>query len=110
MGLVSLTRALRHLRLVDDEEIDDSADLDIPHIEEVMEKIEDASAIVLKHIKDPDNEAELTPETTPGDIQAATLLVLSDLWEHRAGSKDEDVVLSTAVLNILRGHRDPTLA
>jgi len=107
MALVSITRALMHLRLIS------SADEDVAYIdelEEVQAKLEDASAIVLKHIKDPENEADLDADSTPGDIQAATLLVLSDLWEHRAGSKDEDTVLSTTVLNLLRGHRDPTLA
>lgn len=107
MALVSITRALMHLRLIS------SPDEDVAYIdelEEVQAKLEDASAIVLKHIKDPENEAELDADTTPGDIQAAVLIVLSDLWEHRAGSKDEDVVLSATVLNLLRGHRDPTLA
>lgn len=107
MALVSIERALMHLRLIESASDDPAG---VSEIDEVTNKLNDASAIVLMHIKDPDNEAALDENTTPGDIQAATLIILSDLWEHRAGSKDEDVGISFIVKELLRGHRDPTLA
>lgn len=111
MALVSLTRALMHLRLIESADvIDDGSQNDLPEIDEVLAKIEDATAIVLRHVKDPDNTAYWDEDSTPGDVQAATLLVLSDLWEHRAGSGSGDVVISETFVNLLRAHRDPTLA
>lgn len=110
--LVSLARALVHLRLIaSPDDIDEEYPLEgIPEASEVLAKLEDASAIVLAHVKDPDNDAEWDEGSTPGEVQAATLIVLSDLWEHRAGSSSDDVVISETMRNLLRGRRDPTLA
>ncbi len=88
----------------------------------VNQKILEASAIVLKHIKltefpdawadDPD--ASPVQYTVPWDIQAATLWVFGTLWEIREGSNPEKyreiTPLSDGVKDLLRGYRDPTLA
>lgn len=44
----------------------------------------------------------------PADMQAAVLLVLSDLFYNGDASTSE--LLSDTVINLLRPHRDPTMA
>jgi hypothetical protein len=105
--LVTLEHALRHLRLL----VGEAPDPITQHEDavEVEFKAKHATAIVLNYVTDPDGNT-WTAETVPGAVQASVLLVLSDLWEHRAGSADEDVFLSKSVQNLLRTYRDPTLA
>lgn len=105
--LVTLEQALRHLRLL----VGDAPDPITNHDDasDVEFKGEIASGIVLNYVTDADKE-EWTDETAPFSVRAAVLLVLSDLWEHRAGSADDDVFLSRAVKDLLHRYRDPTLA
>lgn len=105
--LVTLEQALRHLRqIVGDapEPIEDHESAD-----EVTFKATHASEIVLNFVTD-EAKDDWTAEDVPGSVQAAVLLVLSDLWEHRAGSAGEDVFLSAAAKSLLQRYRDPTLA
>jgi len=105
MTLVTLDQAMRHLRIIQGEEVaEDHADAD-----EVEFKASHASEIVLNFVTAEDKD-DWTAEDVPGSVQAAVLLVLSDLWEHRAGSSGEDVFLSTAAKSLLQRYRDPTLA
>lgn len=88
----------------------------------VNQKILEASAIVMKHLKIsefPDawaDDADASPIqwTVPFEIQAATLLVFGTLWEIREGSNPEKYreinPLSEGVLALLVGHRDPSMA
>lgn len=108
MALTSIASALLHLRLIEDEDSDDLEYLD--EYDSVVEKLAQASAIVSKHVKDVDESLDWDADTTPADVQAAVLLVLSDLWEHRAGSGSSNVVLSQTVRDLLVGYRDPTMA
>ncbi|MFC7399584.1 head-tail connector protein [Chelatococcus sp. GCM10030263] len=96
MDLVSLETAKRHLNI---DFTDRDADLDL--------KIEQASHIVVDYLKKPDNG--WTEETVPPLVQAAVLLVLADLYEHRGDDGKSDPI-SPAVENILRRYRDPALA
>lgn len=98
MALITLEDAKGHLGL---EGIDDRDAI-------VLQKIEEASAIVLKHVKAKD--PVWTVETTPYDVKAAVKLVLYDLYYLPGGAGEDDSVLSSTVLNLLRGYRDPTLA
>jgi hypothetical protein len=98
MALITLEDAKAHLGL---EGIDDRD-------QSVRQKMEEASAIVLKHIKAA--EPVWTPETAPYDIKAAVKLVLYDLYYLPSGAGEEESVLSPTVINLLRGYRDPTLA
>lgn len=88
--LVSLAEAKNHLRV--DSVYDD---------EEIIAKLEQASAIVLRHLKVPvpawpDFKAE-------ADVRAATLLTLSDLFD---GMND----MQGAARAILHPLRTPTVA
>ena len=107
MALVTLEHALRHLRLL----VGDAPDPITSHEDasEVAFKLNHASEIVMNFVTH-EEKASWTETEAPGSVQAAVLLVLSDLWEHRAGSADEDVFLSKAAVNLLRRYRDPTLA
>lgn len=104
--LVTLDQALRHLRLGTD---DGGSDEDHPDADEVELKAEHASEIVRDYCTHED-KGDWTDEDVPASVQAAVLVVLSDLWEHRAGSSSEDVFLSVAVKSLLTKYRDPTLA
>ncbi len=105
--LVTLDRAKTHLRPTD-------AETDA----ELMDRIADASAIVLKHCNTIPAPEETSPDTSivqmfgsdtvPYDIQAATLLVLGEIHEKREAVAAEP--LSRAVLDLLRQYRDPVLA
>jgi len=106
MQLVPLEMAMRQLRLIAG---DDSPE-DHEDRSEVEFRLKHATEIVLDYIKDRDNENGWTEETAPGAVQASILIVLSDLWEHRAGSSSDDVFISVAVERLLHRYRDPTLA
>lgn len=66
--------------------------------------IEEASAIVVKHIKKPDHG--WTAQTAPADIKSAVLLVAARIYADREG---EEEWLNVSARNLLVGHRDPTL-
>ena len=107
MAMMALLDAARHLRLdiTSDpywENTDEATDLAL--------KLTIAEETVLDYLKNPDASAYWDEDTTPGPVQGAVLLVLSDLWEHRAGSADDDVFLSAAVKSLLHRYRDPAMA
>jgi hypothetical protein len=101
MALVTLQQAKRHLRILHSDEDDD-----------ILEKAEHASAIVLDYIQRPDLEwtdavdgSPSTPSDAPFVIQAAVLMVLDILWERRGSEEVEytqaDGYLSKPVTAIL---------
>jgi len=97
MALITLEQAKRQLRIDHD---DDNADL--------LLKMEQASAIVVDYIKRPDHG--WTEETVPPLVQAAILIVLTDLYDRRNGTDKDDVLLSKPVRDILERFRDPAFA
>lgn len=103
--LVTLDQAMRHLHLI----VGDEVAADSPDADEATLKATHASAIVLDFVN-ADGKDDWDSDSVPDAVQAAVLLVLSDLWEHRAGSSEEDVFLSTAAMSLLRHYRDPPLA
>lgn len=109
MALVTLAQSFRQLRLIAGV-VDDTSINAHPDREEVEFNAEVATGIVLDYIKDRDNSLGWTSADAPAPLQAAILLVLSDLWEHRAGSANNDTVLSETVTRLLHRWRDPALA
>ncbi len=105
--LVSIADAAIHLRI--DGYADDGWDA-TDQGKDVQSKLDQAEAIVLNYLKKDDNPEEWTEETVPGSIRAAILITLSDLFEHRAGSADDDVFLSSAVRALIHRYRDPAMA
>ena len=91
------------------------ANLDVYDAGLVMQKVMEASGIVMKHCKleeFPDEWAE--DETAspvqylvPFDIQAATFLLFGELWQNRESGAYEP---SENWKRLLRGHRHPTMA
>lgn len=101
MNLVTLDQVNMHLR------IDGHA-----AAPDVMIKIEQASAIVLTHIKygsldDDGDPVHDFSAGVPHDIQSATLLVIGELMKEREAGSDP---LSQAVRDILAPYRMPSLA
>lgn len=88
VGLVTLAQAKRHLRIFHDDEDD-----------EVTDKIKQASDIVIDYIQRPELvwtdalSGSQQESDAPFRVQAAVLLVLSGLWEHRG---DEDAEFGQA--------------
>ena len=95
LALVTLVQGKRQLRV-------DNADSDA----DVQEKIEQASAIVVRYLKAQAVAGWLTTPPTvdvPLDVQAAVLVVLDDLYERRPIQWD-------VVNGLLVGIRDPAVA
>ncbi|WP_417585126.1 head-tail connector protein [Pelagibacterium sp.] len=105
--MISIDDAAIHLR-VDGYEDEDWADTD--QGKDVQSKLDQAEAIILNYLKKDDNPDGWTAETVPGSVRAAILLTLSDLFEHRAGSADDDVFLSFAVRSLVHRYCDPAMA
>jgi hypothetical protein len=105
MAVIEIMEAAIHLRLNPSEPNWDAGD----EAADLALKLEMAEAIVLDYLKTPD-AYQGSDEEVPFPIRAAMLLVLSDLWEHRAGSANDDVFLSRAVKSLLHRFRDPALA
>lgn len=100
VALVTIDRARSHLHI---EGFDED--------EELEAKIADASAIVIDYMKRPNHG--WTEATAPGQVQAATLLVLGAIWSQRegVGQSAEDLdPISPAIVSLLRRMRDPALA
>lgn len=105
IALVSLDQAKDHLRVTHDNDDED-----------IFSKVEQASAIVLDYLKlsvTPTDWGNLSGDSPPGTgvphlIQAATLLILGELFKGRESSTVD--VLSNAVKSLLHRYRDPALA
>lgn len=89
--LVTLEEAVAHLRA----NIEDNV--------EIYSKIAQASDIVIDYVTEPERYS-WTDETVPPRVKAATLLVLTALWDG------EEEPLNHAVRALLRRLRDPSLA
>lgn len=85
--LVDLEKAKRHLSM-------DGDDAD----ETIMEKIEEASSIILDYLK-----VEEAPDPVPGFVQSATLLAMQALF-------DGGDPLNDTVIRLLHRSRDPAIA
>lgn len=99
-ALVTLDELDFQLRLeIERDEAGEITDPLSPQYEKLADR---ASLIILRHVK---RESDpWTAETAPDDIRAAVLMVARNLWDEK------EQPLSDAVLNLLRGRRDPTLA
>jgi hypothetical protein len=99
--LVSLVTAKDHLRITD-----------TLHDADVSQKLASASATIRDYLKD-QNDPTWDDTSAPPWIQAAVLLLLGHLYEHRgdefgpAGDNDERVW--EAIANLARRSRDPAL-
>jgi hypothetical protein len=92
MSLITIEEAMQQLKA-------------FPMAEEEVDRLrEEASAIVLDYVTVP---AKLlwTEATAPGNVKAATKIVLTVLYDHRT-----DDPLTDGVKNLLRRLRDPAVA
>lgn len=111
VAFVTLQQAKRHLRIAYGDEDDDLDD-----------KIQQASAIIIDYLKTPDhgwtdaqNGSPSTRSTAPMVVQAATLLMLANMWEFREGEAEPkyeaaDGYLPKAVTALLHRLRHPAYA
>jgi hypothetical protein len=98
MSLVSLAAAKRHLYLTDPAQ--DAA---------VTEKLEQASAIILRYL-DLNGDETWTETTAPQPVQAATLLMLGYLFAGNRGDAPGSTTIWQDIENVLKQFRDPALA
>lgn len=103
MALVSLGQAKGHLRVQTAAEDED-----------IYRKTEQASALVVGRCNSTAWWRAITPtwteETVPFEVQAAILLVLAHLHEHRGDDMDGDEKLWQAVDRLIALRKDPVLA
>lgn len=114
MDLITIGEANDHLRL--DLEGDDSSppdysdDIRLPEVQRMIaaatSAVEDYAASYIAR-----ETPTWTADTAPPQVKAATLMILSWLWEHR-GDEDADAegYLSVAVKSLLHRYRDPVCA
>jgi hypothetical protein len=95
---VTLEQAKTHLRVVDPASNGD-----------VYLKAQQASAIIGDYLKSR-LDATWDETTAPGPIQAATLLMLTHLYEHRGEDMASDQALWMAIDRLVVRYRDPALA
>ena len=105
MALVSLINAKAHLR-----EPLDSHDHDL----DIQQKAEQASVLVVGRQNSTAYWREITITYTeanvPGDVQAAILVMLTHLWEHRGDNMAPDADVWRAIDNLLAMKKDPVIA
>lgn len=107
-ALVTVEQASDHLRLnlVSDDGSPPSYSQELDdRYNDLVLKMDAATAIVIDYIKMPDNE--WTAQDAPSNLQAAILLVLSGLYDGRDTGTE---VLSPSVKALLHRLRDPALA
>ena len=124
-SLLTLEQAKRHLNIdvyADAETSSSDADPEAGiHDAEIIEKIEEASEVILKHLKDADfldSDGDVPTNNDgnpdiPGNVRAAAKLMLGYLWEHRdedAEGAYQDANLPQGVRALLAADRVPTLA
>lgn len=97
-------------------------DLRVVNSSHIHQKIFEASSVVMKYLKltevpeswSDDPDASPIVYTVPFDIQCATALIFGTLWQYREGSNPSSFremdPLSPAVISLLTGYRDPTMA
>jgi len=100
--LVTMAVAKDHLRITD-----------TAHDPDVTQKLAAASSSIRDYLKGR-NDPTWTPDTAPPWIQAAVLLLLAHLYEHRGdefgAAADNDDRVWSAIANLCRRSRDPALA
>lgn len=99
--LVAFATAKDHLRITD-----------TAHDLEIQSKLAQASAAIRDYLKDR-VDLTWTANTAPLPVQAATLYLLAQLYEHRGedlAPDDFDAAAWGAVDRLLKRFRDPTLA
>lgn len=106
MNFVTLDQAKRHLHI---------HPTNTDHDVDILEKVLAASAIVFGHMNPQTIKSGWTVANTsppvynvPWKVKAATLLVLSDLYNNREASISD--VMTKTVQNILGEYRDPPMA
>lgn len=108
--LVTLNQLKTHLR-IDDEELQDE-----DFLNDIKLKCEQASQIVLKYLRLPDDsflDEELNPSGVPFYITAAVLIYTGILFKNRDGEMDENLnygQLPKSVTNLLIQWRQCTIA
>ena len=101
--LVTLQQAKDHLQLPTlPDGHPDEADLQL--------KLDQAEAIILRYLAARADPAWVSPETTPGDVTAAILLLLGGLYRHRGDVMEADPALWAAIDRVLTGIRYAALA
>lgn len=100
MAYITLADAKRHLNVTG---ISDNTDIEL--------KRDEAIAIVMAHLKSQAvagwNDGTVP---VPGNVLAATFLVLGHLWLHRGDEDQSESPITAAVERLLIGFRDPALA
>ena len=98
MALVTLANAKIHLRITD---TDHDADITL--------KLAQAELVITGYLKS-QADPTWTDVTVPADVQAAILLMLTHLYEHRGDEMKPDEDLWNAIARLLMRRRDPALA
>ncbi len=99
--LVTLADAKAHLRV-----------LDSAHDAEIQAKLSQASDVIRDYLKDR-NDLSWDETSAPLPVQAATLVLLANFYEHRGDDlapDDYDAAAWGAVERLLVRFRDPALA
>jgi Phage gp6-like head-tail connector protein len=96
--VITVAQAKVHLRITD---TDHDADIGV--------KVDQADGIIRNYLKAQDDPT-WTDTTAPKAVQAAALLMVGHLFEHRGDDMAPDESLWKAIERLLIRYRDPALA
>lgn len=111
MALITIEEAIGHLRL-DLEPTGSPPAYSGAEADDLIAKIEEASAMVMDYLKKEDGDSPgWGDETAPYLVKAAVKLVLGALWVDREGAGGGDFFNPNGpVARILARYRDPAMA
>lgn len=97
-ALVTLLQCKKHLHVEDD-----------LHDVEITLKRDQATATIVDYLESR-ADPTWTDQTVPGQVSAAILLLLGNLYEHRGDDMQADEACWQAITRLLVRSRDPALA
>lgn len=101
-ALITIDEACAQLNMV-------KVPLDAYELLDLRMKMDQASDAVVRYVTEID-KLDWTSQTVPPNVKAGILLLLRVLYDDRAGESENYFTPGSPICNLLRRHRDPSVA